>query len=139
MDAWILRPGFEKALGSLRLPAKIFRATPEGQETELEDMMLERERDPEIWEQVGLLAQLVRSQVDKRRQYLILDLSTLEKVDSSGIGEIVAAFQPTADSDTEMVLANPRPKIREILHRTELDKMIPIYDSIEEAVRHFDA
>lgn len=136
MDMWILRPRFEKRLGPPRLPVKILRLTPDGKESELEDLTLQRGSTPETWEQEGLLDELVQGQIEKGRRGLILDLSSLEKVDSSGIGEIVAAFRLTTESGGKLVLANLRPKVRDICRRTELDRVIPVYDSIADAVLH---
>jgi len=137
MDTWILRPRFENRLGPPRVSVRILRVTSEGKESELEVLTLERESYPETWETEGLLEELVQGQIEKGRRGLILDLGTLEKADSSGVGEIVAAFQRTTESGGEAVLANLRPKVREIFQRTELDRMIPVYDSVAEAVLHF--
>jgi len=128
MDAWILRPRFEHRPGPPRLPVKILRVTPDGKESELEVLTLVGQ---------SLLEELVQGQIEKRRRRLILDLGNLEKVDSTGIGEIVVAFQRTTESGGEFVLANLRPKICRIFKRTELDRVIPICDSIAEAVLHF--
>ena len=128
MDTWILRPRFEDRLGPPRLPVKILQVTPDGKESEVEVLTLEGQ---------NLLEELVQGQIEKRRRRLILDLGNLEKVDSTGIGEIVAAFQRTTESGGEIVLANLRPKIRRIFQRTELDRVVPIYDSTAKAVLHF--
>lgn len=137
MTTWILRPQFENRPGPPSLAVEILEVTLDGEETAPEVLKLERETRPEVLENEGLLEELVQGQIEKGRLSLILDLGTLEKVDSSGIGEVVAAYRLTAGSQGEVVLANLTPKIREIFRRTELDKMIPIYDSIAEAVRHF--
>ena len=139
MDTWILRPDFDKKLGPPKISVKILNLTSDGNESELEVLTLERESHPETWETEGLLEELVQDQIEKGRRGLILDLGTLEKADSSDIGEIVAAFQLTTASGGKLVLANLRPRIGEIFRRTELDKMIPVYDSTAEAVGHFSS
>ena len=137
MNTWILRPQFENSHGPPRLAVKILQTTLDGEESDLEVLKLERDSRAEVLGSAGLLEELVQGQIEKGRRRLVLDLGTLEKVDSSGIGEVVAAFRLTAGSSSEVVLANLPPKIREIFRRTELDRMIPVYDSVAEAVRHF--
>jgi len=137
MNTWILRPQFENGAGPARLAVEIFKVTPDGEESDPEVLKLEREGRPEVMASDSLLETLVQQQIEKGRQGLILDLRTLEKADSSSVGEVVAAFRRTAGAGSEVVLANLTPKLREIFRRTELDRMIPIYDSVAEAVRHF--
>ena len=137
MNPWILRPEFDKSPDRPKISVKILNLDAEGNESELEIMMLERERSPEAWETEGLLEDLIQDQIEKGRRGLILDLEALEKADSSDIGEIVAAFQLSTQSGGKLVLANLRPRISEIFRRTELDRTIPVYKSTAEAVSHF--
>lgn len=137
MKTWILRPQFDKSLDRPRISVKILNLDSDGKESELEMLILERERSPETWETEGLLEDLIQGQIEKGRRGLILDLDALEKADSSDIGEIVAAFQLSTRSGGKLVLANLRPRISEIFRRTELDRTIPVYRSTAEAVSHF--
>lgn len=139
IDVWILRPRFEKKSNAPSLQIEILGIGPDGGETDLEKVTLERERFPESWEQEGLLQELVQSQITQGRHQLILDLITLKKADSSDLGEIVAAYQRAQDSGSELVLANLGPKLREIFARTELDRIILVSDSIAEAVHVLDS
>jgi len=102
----------------------------EGEETELEVLR--------VGSGLPSLGELIRDEIEKLHSRLILDLYGLEKTDSIGIGEIVTQFVYARDSGGELVLANLRPGIREIFRYTGLDSRMPIYDSMAEAVRHFD-
>lgn len=139
MNVWKLRPRFDQRENRTSLGAEIVEVGGEGDERELEILQLKRDRHPEVWAPEGLLEQLVQKQIDQGRLQLILDLQTLEKADSTEIGEIVAAVHRTSESGGELLLTNLTPKIREIFRRTELDRMIPVCDSVADARRRFGA
>ena len=139
MNVWKLRPRFEQRDDRKSLGVEIFEVDGNGDEKELEKLQLSRDRHSEVWPAEGLLEDLVQIQIDQGRLQLILDLQTLEKADSSEIGEIVAAVHRTSKSGGELLLTNLTPKIREIFRRTELDRMIPVCDSVADARRRFGA
>jgi anti-sigma B factor antagonist len=137
MSTWILRPRFEhRDLGD-ELDVEILEVTPEGEETSLETLHLMRETANGVWPSEGILERLVQTQLEQNRPRLILDLQTLEKADSSGIGEIVAAVHRANVSGGHLLLVNLPPRIRDIFRRTELDRMLPIFDTVAEAHHHF--
>ena len=80
----------------------------------------------------GLRA-LVRDQIQKERPRLILDLDSIERIDSHGVGEFVAAWQHAKNQGGELVLAGLKPRIRDIFEILYLDKVIPIFDTVIEA------
>jgi anti-anti-sigma factor len=139
MATWILRPRFEhRDLGD-ELDVEILEVTPEGEETSLETLHLMHETSTEIWPSEGILERLVQTQLDQNRPRLILDLETLEKADSSGIGEIVAAVHRASVSGGHLLLVNLPRRIQEIFQRTELDRLLPIFDTVAEARHHFES
>ncbi|MGB5514252.1 MAG: STAS domain-containing protein [Thermoanaerobaculia bacterium] len=79
------------------------------------------------------LRDLVRGQIEKGRPHLILDLSSVERIDSNGVGEIVAVWQHAKNQGGELVLAGLKPRIRDIFEILYLDKVIPIFDTVIEA------
>ena len=129
MSAWILRFTEYRATIGGRRRVMALQVTSDGEETELEVLELGGEGNPG-------LRDLVRGQMEKRHPLLILDLSSVERIDSNGIGEIVAGWQHAKNSGGELVLASLKPRIREIFEIIALDGVIPIFDSIPEAVDH---
>jgi anti-anti-sigma factor len=71
---------------------------------------------------------------DPPRQ-LILDLSRLEFISSEGLGAIIAAHVRCRRHQGQMALAAPPPQIRHLLSLTHLNRLLPIQDSVEEAMR----
>lgn len=137
MKTWSLHPWFETKENGNGLTVEVFEVDAEGNETSLETLHLNRESVSEVWPSEGILEQLVREQIEQERHHLILDLQGLGKADSTNIGDIVAAIHRTNLSGGQLLLANPTPRIREIFHRTELDRLFPIFDSVVAARRQF--
>lgn len=137
MNVWNLRPQFEQRANGRSLGAEILEVDIDGNLTEVEKLQLRREGRSEALPTESLLEELVQGQLDQGRRQLILDLQTLEKADSTEIGEIVAAVHRTRESGGELLLANLTPKVRELFRRTELDRMIPVHESIADARRRF--
>ena len=131
MSAWILRYTGNKIAVGLRSPMTVLNVTNDGQETELEKIEVGGEEYPS-------LRNLVRSQVDQERPRLILDVSSIERVDSDGIGGFVAVWQHATNTGGEVVLALPQPRVRDLLRILYLDKVIPIFDSVSDAVDYFN-
>jgi anti-sigma B factor antagonist len=68
---------------------------------------------------------------------LVLNLAKLEDIDSSGVGQLIAAFTTVHTQGGQLRLANPRPEIRRVLRQTRVDTVLPVHNSEEEAVREF--
>ena len=62
---------------------------------------------------------------------LVLDLSRLAFVDSTGLSEIVAAFKHCRERGGEVVLRAPRPSTTRVLHISGLDRVFTIVDGAE--------
>lgn len=69
---------------------------------------------------------------------LVLDLSKLEYIDSTGLGAIVFILQKNSDNDGEMKLARLQGKPRIVFDITKAYKIFDIYDTVEEAIAALD-
>jgi anti-sigma B factor antagonist len=72
--------------------------------------------------------------VDSGQRMLVLDLAELKFINSMGLGAIIAAHLRCRHCKTEIRLVAPQPPIREVLRITRLDKLFPIFASLEEAL-----
>ncbi len=129
MSAWILRFSGNKITIGARRPVTVLRVTAEGEETELEVVEVGGEEYPG-------LRDLVRVQIEQGRPRLILDLGSVERIDSDGIGEVVAVWQHAKNTGGELVLASLQPRVRDLFRILFLDKVIPVFDSLPEAVQY---
>lgn len=129
MSAWILRFTDRKFTLGVRKPVIVLEVSDDGEETELEVLEAGWEEDP------GFRG-LIRGQIEKGRLRLILDLSSVERIDSNGVGEIVSVWQHAKNTGGESVLASLQPGVRDIFEILFLDKVILTFGSIPEAVEH---
>ena len=129
MSAWILRFSGHKVTIGARRPITVLEVTTDGQETELESVEVSGEEYPG-------LRDLVRDQIEQRRPRLILDLGSVEKIDSDGIGEMVAVSQHAKNKGGELVFVGLQPRVSDLFRILYLDKVIPVFDSVIEAVQY---
>ena len=67
---------------------------------------------------------------------IVLDLSQLEFIESSGLGGIVAAHLKCRRRNAELRIAAPQPAILRILKLTRLTDLFRVFDSAEAALQH---
>ncbi|PSU34967.1 STAS domain-containing protein [Photobacterium lutimaris] len=80
---------------------------------------------PSFREVVGKLSEEVGS-------HLVLDLTDVRFMDSSGLGSVMAVYKMLRGKQISVV--NPQRAVKELLKLTRMDKLITSYDSIEDAV-----
>lgn len=78
-----------------------------------------------------------RSLLKNARDYggcaLVLDLDSVDLVDSTILGVVVGAFRDLPE-DGHLVLCALSENVASLLHLTHLDRILRVYDSREEAV-----
>jgi stage II sporulation protein AA (anti-sigma F factor antagonist) len=67
---------------------------------------------------------------------IVLDLRQLRYVDSSGVNALFEFHQEFASSGRRMALVGPTPSIRRILSVLQLDRLMPIFHRLEDAVAY---
>lgn len=63
----------------------------------------------------------------------ILDLSQVESCDSSGLSAILVANRILNTTEGEMRIASPSEKVYSLIKITQLDRVLPVCGSVEEA------
>lgn len=76
----------------------------------------------------------MREQTDNGHDRVILDLSTVEFIDSSGLGAIVAAMKQLG-SDRRLDLAGLNPTVEKVFRLTRMDTVFKLYPSMDEALQ----
>ncbi|POM25960.1 Anti-sigma-B factor antagonist [Actinomadura rubteroloni] len=67
-------------------------------------------------------------------QALIVDMHDVTFCDSTGLNAVVGANRRAAGAGVPLVLVALTERVRRIFHITAVDRFIPVYDSLEEAV-----
>jgi anti-anti-sigma factor len=68
------------------------------------------------------------------RRSLVIDLADVTLVDSSFIGFLVGLVGEQRRARAELVLARPAGQVRRVLGLVGLPNLVPVYDSVEEAL-----
>jgi anti-anti-sigma factor len=63
----------------------------------------------------------------------ILDLSAVESCDSSGLSAILVANRILSTTEGEMRIASPSEKVYSLIKITQLDRVLPVCHTVEEA------
>ncbi len=65
------------------------------------------------------------------RAHLVLDLSQVRFMDSSGLGAVIGLYKLLLGK--KICIVNPQRAVKELLKLTRMDKLISSYDTVEDA------
>src|SRR5690348_1396966 len=71
--------------------------------------------------------------VAENHKTIVLDLATLDYVDSAGVGMLVASLTAVKKAGGTLKVAGANPRIRRILSMTGVDSMMSLYESVAAA------
>ena len=69
------------------------------------------------------------------KQGVLVDLSAVSYIDSSGVASLVEAFQTARKSDTRFGLVSVSQPAMRVLELARLDRIFSIYESVAEGIR----
>jgi len=75
--------------------------------------------------------------LEEGRVNLLVDLSAVGFLDSSGLGALVRALTNSQKEGGQTKLLNAGPQIRKLLQMTKLDSVFELHDDMEAAVSSF--
>lgn len=81
----------------------------------------------------------VREELKQGIKRIVLDLSDVNFIDASGIGELVNSFMTVSNKGGKLVLLNPIKKIEELLTITKLLTVFIMVKTEQEALAVFSA
>ena len=87
--------------------------------------------------EAGALRQAITGLIEDKRKDIVLNLSGLEYLDSSGIGELVRNYMTVIKSGGTMKVVGLSAKVEEILKITQLYKVFPEFPDEETALKSF--
>lgn len=83
------------------------------------------------------LREAVQEAVGAGSKKILIDLSGVTTMDSSGIGELVSTYATVTNRGGKLKLLNLPPKIADIMQVTQLITVFEVYDDEDEAVASF--
>ena len=85
----------------------------------------------------SLLHDKLHEVMEAGRRQVIIDLSKVEWMNSTGLGILISTYTTLRNNEGELKLANVTDKIRSLLTITKLVTVFDTYDSVAEAVQAF--
>jgi anti-anti-sigma factor len=67
---------------------------------------------------------------------VVVDLTGVTFMDCAGVGELVRALRSTGRAPGAIRLSSPAPLVRRVLDLTGAGSVLPVYDTVEDALGH---
>ncbi len=83
--------------------------------------------------EVEQLESAVAEQLANGRKKVVIDLSTLDYADSSGIGTMVSCLTQVKQAGGELRLAGVNPRLLKMFKMTGVDALVPIFPTVADA------
>ena len=83
------------------------------------------------------LNDILHKLVDKRKKKVVLDLSGVESMNSSGLGMLIGALTTVRNAGGNLKLARASEKIEQLLVVTKLVTVFEHFDTVDEALSSF--
>ncbi|MBC8484335.1 MAG: STAS domain-containing protein [Actinobacteria bacterium] len=80
------------------------------------------------------LRQAVVSETATGIRHLVLDLTAVDFIDSTGLGVVVGALRRLRAHDAELSLVCPEPRIRRVFEMCDLDRVFTLHATLDDAV-----
>jgi anti-anti-sigma factor len=81
-----------------------------------------------------LFSNSLKEVLDNKEGSVLVDLSGVDEVDSTGLGELVGYMQKFSQDGRRLAILNPSPKISKLFEFVNLHKVLHIFTDLEEAV-----
>jgi anti-sigma B factor antagonist len=83
------------------------------------------------------LRDVIANAVANGKNKILLDLSGVTTIDSSGIGELVGSYTTATNRGGKLKLLHLPAKLNELLHVTQLITVFEVYEDEKEAIASF--
>lgn len=68
------------------------------------------------------------------RPQVVIDLSDVPFMDSAGLGALIGGIRRARENGGEVAVACSRPTLTRLLHTTGFDRIVPVTETLDEAV-----
>lgn len=89
------------------------------------------------WIEIGSAPQLRETLIDiidKGHVHLVIDLSSVVFLDSTGLGVLIGSLHRLRSRDGSLTLAGASDRVYKVFHTTQLTKVLTITDTLDEAI-----
>jgi anti-sigma B factor antagonist len=92
-----------------------------------------------LGEGAASLRDAVRDLAGRNQKRILVNLGAVTYIDSSGIGELVAAFTTITNQGGQLKLLNLTKRVQDLLQITKLYTVFEVYDNEAHAIRSFSS
>jgi anti-sigma B factor antagonist len=82
---------------------------------------------------------LIQDTLEAGKKNILLNMSEVYYLDSSGLGELVAAYTTAARRGGNLKLMKLSPRVRDIVQLTKVYRIFEVFDDEDSAVRSFES
>ncbi len=83
------------------------------------------------------LREVITNALTSGKQNILLDMSGVTTIDSSGIGELVGSYTTVTNRGGKLKLLHLPAKLNELLHVTQLITVFEVYENEQDALKSF--
>lgn len=83
------------------------------------------------------LREVITNALNTGKNNLLLDMSGVTTIDSSGIGELVGSYTTVTNRGGKLKLLHLPAKLNELLHVTQLITVFEVYENEQDALKSF--
>ena len=81
------------------------------------------------------LQQEVEALIERGISHLVIDMRLVKFINSTALGAVIKAHKRCKAEGGELVVAQPSPFVRDVVKKVGIDKLIPLHDSEQEAIK----
>ena len=86
---------------------------------------------------VSYLKEYLQKLLNNDQFRIVIDLSSVDFIDSAGLGHLVSCLKICMHNSGDLVLASPNDPIKDLLKITKLMDIFKVFNSVEEATATF--
>ncbi len=83
------------------------------------------------------LREVITNALNSGKMKILLDMSGVTTIDSSGIGELVGSYTTVTNRGGKLKLLHLPAKLNELLHVTQLITVFEVYENEQDALKSF--
>ncbi len=106
------------------------RITDDLASVEIDDKMMTEEH-------MKMLEKAVHELLAENYHSIILDLTKLKRINSTGLGKFINLYKAAADKDGVMKIGGVSDFVRNVLTSTKLNEIFEIHNTLDDAIKSF--
>lgn len=81
----------------------------------------------------AFLKEQLQELINAHENVVVLDLSDVTFIDSSGLGALIVAYRAAQERGIDLKVSSPRPQVLKVMQISGLDQVLDICESAQEA------